>query len=184
MPTPSVGLFYKIMDYSKVIAMSKLTAETIRNAPGLEWALYDRAAWDLARAEGFDTRDLSGLYRRIAMDTKCTETTFYGRHFMAALGGSAVMREYHVLDDNWAHWFYSVPSQRNKISEEDIVVDPTYLQFADRVESISDEMPNVFIGARKAVIDLMLDESFSTMSHAAGLYRETSLIYHFAVTEH
>ncbi len=154
------------------------TIEQIRMAlPLLEEAVYDPLAKPMLMA-GFDDEESREYVRkRVAMGRFCRETSSAGKLFFARMGMYSVKHEMHAIKD-WQHHFLSERTREMALSPDDTIIDPTYLQFAKErdVEELLIKWPNVFIGARGAIIELMNDTDFSDDARAAQLYQPHTLI--------
>ena len=144
--------------------------------PDFEAVVYESIAQtSLGSLVAVEDKDY--LYKRIAMGPWCREACKLGRTFLSQHMGLAALRtEVHGTPD-WLHHFLSVPTSMQEMQPEDIVVDPTYLQFADNlnVEEMIDTRPNVFVGTRAAIMLLMQDPTFTSEALAPSFYQSTTL---------
>jgi len=92
--------------------------------------------------------DLKYARVRISQGPWCKETTYGARDVISGFVNGEVRREHHV-DTYGQHFFLVIPVVGDTALRScDIIIDPTYKQFARPDMSCSFTIPNVFIGTR------------------------------------
>lgn len=144
--------------------------------PDFEASVYDPLISPSLKHALANAETLAYARKRVAMGRFCRETCELGRSFFARLGLSAVRTEVHVQDD-WQHHFLALPVDEPEVTDEDVIIDPTYLQFARErnVDELLETRPSVFMGTRAAITELMRDQYFVLEPGADALYRPESL---------
>lgn len=154
--------------------------------PAFEAAVYDPLA-----LRGYDTppapAKIDWLRRVVARGSNCINTTDLGYKFLELKPGLAAVRsEIHIvslsvpkvpgLATSRGHHFLSLPSgDAQEVLPEDVVIDSTYLQFADANNVPYGTLPLVYVGTRETIVAKMQDSNFTKSSVVAGLYEAASL---------
>lgn len=153
-----------------------VTQETItRLLPEFEAAVYDPLV-DMMFGEITDVNELERARMRIAILPYCREASTAGKDFFVPkLGYCAVRLEMHALPDEHHH-FLTVMTHSQRTTPEDIVIDPTYLQYARsrEVDELMRTHPRVFVGTRAAIMSLMQGSDFNG-AEAAVMYDPSTL---------
>jgi hypothetical protein len=155
---------------------SVITTRDINNLlPGFEAAVYDPLIEQMF-GEIDEGPEMEQLRTHVARLPFCEETTEVGRaFFIPRLGYAALRQEIHAVDGE-KHRFLTSMKHTERITEEDIIVDPTYLQYStiEDLDTLHRSYPRVFVGARMVLMNLMLGDNFKGQ-RAARLYAPETL---------
>lgn len=146
--------------------------------PALETAVYEPLIRQKLNVEYDDDPETWRYMRtRIAMGRYCREASELGLHHIRSMGMTDVRKEIHSMDIG-EHHFLSIPDISGQLSRDDLVVDPTYLQFAksSNPEELMESRQNIFIGTRMVIASLMRDPSFSDDPDLSNVYGLDTLI--------
>lgn len=111
--------------------------------------------------------------RTYAMGTNCMRASERGKIFLRNVGLRVVRREVHYTPFMGHAFLALLNDDVGTISMSDLIVDPTYLQFASQSPGLSD-FPNTFVGSRHQMIELMSDSGFTSNQHAPDLYMNST----------
>jgi hypothetical protein len=143
--------------------------------PALEAAVYDPII-ERIYGEVSDTELREHYRKRIAGSIFCLEVCVSAEKFLKKLGFFAVHKEVHVYaKEDWLHAFLSIPTQEEDRSE-DIIIDPTYLQFLHSSEpSAIGDRSRVFIGTRSQIIEFISTSPDMFDTRASDFYKSETL---------
>lgn len=144
--------------------------------PEFEAAVYDPLV-ETMFGEIDDSAELESARTLVSVMNHCRETSEAGHEFFKRrLGHISVRLEVHVQPDEHHH-FLSIPEpESNQLSPEDLIIDPTYLQYLRnrRDQAALKGHQRVFIGTRAAIMQLMEGSDFLG-PEAAILYSPDTL---------
>lgn len=156
----------------------RITPELVTLLPELERRVYDpliERKLHLTPAEGSEHQ--AYLRKRMAMGRFCVEATELAEAALEELGVSGVEAEHHARvsgDEDLHHHFLVIPSVTD--ITRDTVIDFTYLQFTRNWNmAIAEARPNIFLGSRADILELMADSSFAE-PNAGSLYEHRTLV--------
>ena len=126
----------------------------------------------LAKPRRFGFRMTDEEYRKnFAMQRKCAIATNISFLFLKEAGVNPIRSELH-----YGHMFVALTDMNTRtLNADDIIIDPTYLQFA-RTDIDIAHLPNTFVGARQEMFDLLNRPEFSSNFDILYHYSERSLM--------
>lgn len=111
--------------------------------------------------------DTEYLYSRLSSGPWCKQTTALLGPAVKSLICFNLRRERHY-DAYGEHFFLTIPVLgKTVLAASDVVIDPTYKQFLNPDLIGNNELPNIFIGTRMSIFELMQTPPFveSTFDH-------------------
>lgn len=110
--------------------------------------------------------------RRYARGPNCLIASEAARTILELSGIEPIRREFHRSHEpRMDHAFVSLREMGQPLGMDDILVDPTYLQFVDHGVNI-EKLPNIFVGTRGEILELMTNRDFTSRPEAVDLYCE------------
>jgi hypothetical protein len=125
---------------------------------GVTYEALEQATYDsfLPSGHALDEARVRDMRTRRAQARVCLTVAPRACQFLKRQG-VPVVTEYHVVhrdDGAWGHMFVSgIEAGQQSLLPEDFVIDPTYRQFLD--PSSTEDLPNIFVGPRAVVMDLV-----------------------------
>ncbi|MCW1907823.1 MAG: hypothetical protein KIH63_000595 [Candidatus Saccharibacteria bacterium] len=159
--------------------MSDLPIRISELLPAFERSTYDSL---LPRATVLCGEELDAFRRATASTRVCTAIAPLGMAFLQK-EGYQVISEWHIPNHpltqggRLGHMFISElgDPNRRRLGEHDVVIDPTYLQFA-HADARTHDLPSVFVGPRGEIMQMMSDPDFSINPVAAQFYTEDTWV--------
>ena len=158
--------------------MLRQRAEIEAMRPELERVIYDSC---LPNRDALPDDILPALRRQRASGDNCQISVVFAGAYLGG-GSHPLSPEYHEIilgasGLDYGHKFVSrlLDPTATTLSDEDLIVDPTYLQFMKR-DLPSEDWPNIFVGSRAEIVEAVGNPRFSRDPGVVILYQQPSWV--------